>query len=896
MRIALVLALASMVGLWLLSDEGAPERVQPRETSPAADADPAPSSQPTPEPTPSRAKGDGLEGSVVDEQGRPIANAVVTSESAQTTTAADGRFVLGGHHRQAWASAPGYARQWVSWQWIFEDRRIELRRGGALTGVVRNEQGDPIPGASVRSEDKEAPADASGTYRLEDLSPGFVRAMEARAPDGAWQKLARLPEVRVRQGATTPFDPVVVAGATISGTAPANAVILLHPDRARTTADAQGRFQFVHVAPGRYSVQLEDGFGVDVRVGVRDQTDIVLKPPGFGTLVVRGADGPVRVSRDRPPSSPDAEGQVRFERVRAREGVRIYLRNVHRGTVTIRAGETTEFVIPPARFVFAGVVVKPDGSAVFGARVECLDESAETASWTRHSSTPTDVTGRFRIPVRSDGPRFALVVNHPEFAPAAVRRLDASADDLRVVLQRGATIEGVVVRPSGEPLAGRFVRALRESPHWIGGGGLIAVSDYLDDGPRLPRFARSDESGRFRLVGLSHGRYWVGARTGFGDDVLTDAPPIRIVIREREDASIEGIIVDPRGARVPSAIVTTGRSRSSSDTHGRFRLRGLADGAHVLRVEPQETQLHGASSFRPVTARGVEAGRDDVVIRISDGRTIRGRILDHTGAPLSRARVTLLPPPPPEEPGIGSRPHTPETTTDADGRFLLRGLEPGPVELAVFRRGAMPLVFVVKGDEAGDQRLAAGESVRGVLRDAGGKPAAKRWLHLKLKEPARSADVEPWRRDWRRFLSWFETWTEVDGSFVFEGLPAGEYELTQRGGKDLTPMRVTTGTDGLALQLLALSEITGVVVDENGQPVFRSGGRRLKISAHHRSGQIGFIPVGDDGTFRFRRVPQGRIRLDVIGWSEFESKKVWVEAGARDVRVQLEPSRFRGLR
>jgi hypothetical protein len=51
--------------------------------------------------------------------------------------------------------------------------------------------------------------------------------------------------------------------------------------------------------------------------------------------------------------------------------------------------------------------------------------------------------------------------------------------------------------------------------------------------------------------------------------------------------------------------------------------------------------------------------------------------------------------------------------------------------------------------------------------------------------------------------------------------------------------------------------------------------------------------VAEDGTFRFDGVPGGRTRLHVIGWEEFESAEVFVDAPVRDVRIRMEPSGLR---
>ncbi|NJN14747.1 MAG: carboxypeptidase regulatory-like domain-containing protein [Planctomycetes bacterium] len=349
--------------------------------------------------------------------------------------------------------------------------------------------------------------------------------------------------------------------------------------------------------------------------------------------------------------------------------------------------------------------------------------------------------------------------------------------------------------------------------------------------------------------------------------------------------SVEGILVDPRGGRIGGAKVLAGGIETRTDSAGRFRLEPLDPGPHGITFAPGAGQSWGVIFFAERIVEGVEAGRDDLVVRVEDGRAVRGRILDGSGLPLARAEVVLVP--------AADERAMPEARSDPDGFYRLVGLPEGPLRLAAFHEGHLPALFDVKGEEAPVQRLRAGESIAGRLLDAEGQPAGMRSLHLTLRSASRMDDILPWRFKGEEYGPWFECTTAPDGSFRFSGLPAGEYKLEQRAGKDLVPIDVTTGTHDLRLRLLTLHTISGTVYDEKGAPVFRSGGRRLKISAYHASGQIGYIFLREDGGFRFDKVPEGRIVLGVIGWDDFKTAKLEVLAGAQDVRIQLESSPYR---
>jgi hypothetical protein len=891
-RAALVLFLAILATVVLLSlrDDG------PEPRSSSSVVVPEPPAHPAVEETPVQPEpfvGSGAAGRVLDEEWRPIAGAVVECDGANATTNSDGRFTLPPATRRAKVRAEGYVTGGAYWRYPTEDVEVILVRGGALVGTVRDEEGAPVPGAGVRSGKVETTADDQGRYRLADLPTGFLAEMDARTPGRAWQALVPLPEAPVREGKATPFDPVARKGVHVAGTAPPGATVVLEKDRARTTADAEGRFRFDGVVPGRYGIRLDPGVYRTIHVGSRGLDGIVLADPPRATLEVpdAGAPGTLVIGGTRRDTDPGPDGTLRFVDVLATSYARLTVGDFTVRKLALPAGKTTVFRIPPPDFVFAGVVEDPDGCGVAGAHVRALSEAAEFEALGLHDEAFTDANGRFRIEVRSSARSFALIVSHPACAPSVLRRLDASSDALRIRLAYGASIEGTVRYDTGEPVPRAFVSVLTRDPRWsrLGSDDRI-LADVLDAAPyREWRGTRADARGRFRIEGLVPGTYWVGYDPSV--KASTGGEPVHLVIERDTGSSIAGIVVDPRGARVPNAIVRAGECGARTDGAGRFRIEGLTEGAHDLVATPQELDFMGGPCFEATTLRGVEAGRDDVVVRVGDGRIVRGRIVDKHGVAVAGAEVVRLPPPPPEHVRVGSRPHTPEARTDADGRYELRGLDEGPVELAVFRNGFLPVVFTVTGDDAGPRRLARGASISGVLLDADGVPAPRRMLRCSLENAANPADLAPWRRNWQMYGPRFDVRTGAEGRFRLTGLPAGEYEI--ECGRLLVPVRVTAGTDELELRLLAVLTITGVVVGPDGRPVCRSGGRRLMISAHHASGQVGYVPVADDGSFRFDRVPQGRVRLHVIGWDAFASTEMYVEAGAQDVRLQMKPNPFR---
>jgi hypothetical protein len=416
------------------------------------------------------------------------------------------------------------------------------------------------------------------------------------------------------------------------------------------------------------------------------------------------------------------------------------------------------------------------------------------------------------------------------------------------------------------------------------------VGDTLDDGPwRRSRSARSDAHGRFRIPGLAPGTYWIGERQV---EVESGGPPIELTIaRPAPETAIRGIVVDGRGERIGGAIVSAGELVTRTDSYGRFALEEPGAGRHDLDVAHESAGIATGPVFEPAVVRGVAAGTDDLVVRVSRGPALRGRVLRADGAPASGARVVVLPAEPPE--GRAQRPVTAGDRTDPDGRYELRGVPGGRFEVAVFCDAHLPLVFTAEPGDGPGVRLSPGATIDGVVLAPDGTPASGWTVKAKLVAAARPEEVDPWRCDGQRYGPWFDARTDAEGAFRFAGLPAGEYTIDLGNRSGVAPARVRAGAAGLSFRLRALGAVVGVVVGPDGRPVSRSGLARLKVSAHAPGGQVGYVAVAEDGTFRFDGVPGGRTRLHVIGWEEFESAEVFVDAPVRDVRIRMEPSGLR---
>lgn len=303
-------------------------------------------------------------------------------------------------------------------------------------------------------------------------------------------------------------------------------------------------------------------------------------------------------------------------------------------------------------------------------------------------------------------------------APGRVRhRQRWTRDDnqpLTFVLEAAHTLAGEVVDRAGRPVAGAELTLMQ-----VPGQG---VAD-LDPGTFS---AISGPDGRFRFTGLPRGRFdglWVD-HPGFVEihvpGVAAPTPtPVRIQLVEAR--RLAGRVVGPDGQPVAGARValvetasglllgggfskgSKGSSQDETGADGRFVLDRLPSGKIGIEVR--------AIGFRNrrVPVRIPEDGEaEPVEISLEPGPYLEGRVLDSRGRlvrdAMVRAEGTL------QATGTFS---FGGTRTDAEGRYRIGGLEPGPhtvtVQLAVGDPGTTIAVEIRPGPNQLDIEIPAPE-------------------------------------------------------------------------------------------------------------------------------------------------------------------------------------------
>ncbi|MEO8552848.1 MAG: carboxypeptidase-like regulatory domain-containing protein, partial [Kofleriaceae bacterium] len=269
------------------------------------------------------------------------------------------------------------------------------------------------------------------------------------------------------------------------------------------------------------------------------------------------------------------------------------------------------------------------------------------------------------------------------------------------------------------------------------------------------------------------------------------------------EATIEGEVVDEKGAPVAAAVVSARPTLSDAqdeassietvaDERGHFRLAGLAPTRYGLGAFSDG----GHTTEYPVVVAIAGHATRDIKLVIAALAHLRGTVV-MAGKPVAGARVGV-------EVGLVTARESPwNVVTQDDGSFVLDGLTPGTFALNVFPYQVVtPKQIVVAHAELANVTIevAAKPTVRGRVTRHG--------------VPVAGARVECLPGD-------AATESGPDGTYVLEGLRVGRFRLFAATDKAFTdhPYVIVEGDQTVDLELDGGGEILGTVVDEAGAPV-----------------------------------------------------------------------------
>ncbi|NTX10382.1 carboxypeptidase regulatory-like domain-containing protein [Myxococcus sp. CA056] len=740
---------------------------------------------------------------VVDEAVRPVVDASVTlfhaehSRYFETRTDAEGRFRIGPLPESDYAlvvSSPGFltAHQTnlVPEELSAED--LVLHRPRRILGQVLLDE-RPVPGVQVRAHDSDyepesdsedpltSITDADGRFILEDMAPGSY-VLRARRGDQQGETETTLAEEQADVEVTLHLGTVVKVVGQVrdeAGQPIPDALVTLntHGDVSTSTdvtTEADGRFVFNSATLGH--------------------NDFTVSAVGHQFLSV--SDVVVTAT----PAPLDFTLKRAF---------------VMEGLVTDTEGNPlteAEVIAMPSRH---DSKLRRDGTpASFEAGdVDDPFNNAESVY------TSTDENGRFVHNLAEPG-LHRLKAQALGFLDTEWQQAQVPSQDVRLVMKRGASVEGTVETTDGAPLP-----AIQVS----------LVEDGKDSAGTTE--AVTDARGSFSLRGIAPGRYSLRAIRNRGGPpraslsvVLVGAETKTVTLRLEPGLSLSGLVVDEAGKPMPGAEIHAyvpsedgarprffhhGRSpfhdasSAITDEQGRFTLEHLSPTPCRLSVRKEGYQLiaeplQGDESARSRTPQVIAAaGSTNVklVLRYQGG--IRGRLVREDRTPITRFEVNE------------------EFFREPDGTFHIPVEEPGRTWLTLEAPGLARVlreVHVEPGQDTdlGDVVLKAGRRLRGRVLDAATSApvvGVEVQAYLPLTPSAGEEDPEE--------QSLAHARTAADGAFELPPMESGASFRLEASHPDYLPLsrQVGPGETTLELRVSTGARLDGTVKDREGRPV-----------------------------------------------------------------------------
>lgn len=412
--------------------------------------------------------------------------------------------------------------------------------------------------------------------------------------------------------------------------------------------------------------------------------------------------------------------------------------------------------------VIRGIVLTDEGAPARGARIRLWKKSVSAATGRTGISTlretAADDKGAFRVE-GLEYARYAVRADLDERSCAESRVVSANYPelDLRLVLRATGEIAGTVVNEEKVPLDGAIV-----APYALDGERSLAAEKAR------ALACETSEDGRFALSGIQPGNWRLyvtspgfaptltkSLATGTRDNTIVLSRGMALTGRIVDNATnepLEGVWIT-----VAPIDMDTEPASAMSEAGGAFRFDPVAPGEYAIDIDSAPWVLVGGQAN---TYLSPKLPVRPLELRAATGGTLRGRVVDRetrTGVATVTVRASLT----------NSGKYFRSGPSDDTGAFEITGLPEGQYRIVAIsndpfldlkRRADQSVVQVQLGRDTEGVEIAIdqGISVRGMVVDAQERPAPGAII---------SGTASAWRG---------QTTSEVDGSFMFTGLPPGQ--------------------------------------------------------------------------------------------------------------------------
>ncbi|MFT7667937.1 MAG: hypothetical protein ACI8X5_000623 [Planctomycetota bacterium] len=519
----------------------------------------------------------------------------------------------------------------------------------------------------------------------------------------------------------------------------------------------------------------------------------------------------------------------------------------------------------------------------------------------------TDELGEYGILGVADGTRYLTVECEGFGTLTRIQSLifsDATGPAHKVdfQLQSPAQMAGRVVDDSGNPVGGADVVAVDRSAYFlVPHSRTVTAADGSFEMPRL-------QGGTYQVLFRAQG-YNPGVRT----EVATPQQELELVLETH--VTFSGVLTVPGGGQLPSQFSLRLRAKSSDSSPSVPRepfqeVRGASAGAFVLSVrKPRgsfviEVRAEGfAPSYSPLIDNDGGGSVAGIQIALTRGATIRGRLVDSSGAAVHGGRIASRDDTWSDDPMMAalgdffaSEATVAHARSDKMGLFALENLSAATYQVVarsanLHQVSVHSLLVEAQGDlDIGDVVLLEGGNLHGALLDSQSARVVGGTVYL---QPKNEGDGTSLRR----------AKSGVDGEWRIGNIVPGSYSLLGEAPTALDTGNAVFWPDaelGEPLQIASgMDDVRDVVLENWTVPVPAppkppTGTLGGTVSTSSGAANVGthlrIEPVDPDaglqpqicksereGAFVFLSVPPGEYDLLVVDHEE-SRKRVFIEA------------------
>ncbi len=563
---------------------------------------------------------------------------------------------------------------------------VQLVPAITLTGVVVDEDGEPVEGANLQTMAEQGTRGAGGFANVESLY------RSGRSDDSGAFRIEGL----------------------VSGK---------HRLTVRSQQHRQTELPPLEVTPGEepepLRIVLERGARLEGRV-----TDSAGRPLAEATIqpVQKRQDLASMMTRDFRAARTDANGDFTLEGLGpGPQSFEASHSDYQKQTLDLEiqdAGNRLDFRLDPGLEI-RGRVIGPNGTPVAGARISADQPNAGMVIMVGGRGGEGAVTrddGTFTLKGLSNG-GYTVTASKSGFASAStedlVRLEGQSVQGIELVLGTGAAIVGTVSGVDFDQLSSVQIMAFQAGG--TGGGG--------------PKMGAATYEGDYRIEGLSSGNWMVMASLAQGGrsvrHSVTIDPGTQELVLDLDFSggyTLTGQVLGPNGPMAGVMLFASGKTTGSgsqgmTDQDGRFTFEGLEEDTYVVAT----IEGTGIGSQKEVEV----TGDTDVVLEVRNFR-ISGRVTDQGGTAVEGAAINLrsLDDRQTIEFGFGASP-----SSQADGSFQIRSVQPGKYRLQAAKEGyanAVADIELTENDLTGlDLVLERAQGLTLTVRTANGTPVQR---------------------------------------------------------------------------------------------------------------------------------------------------------------------------